>query len=121
MLKQKPLEMLGGKKTGPLTRQKGQATEMRACWELQARGKGKTHRSCGAVITKILLVMRKNYRCRERTNQKWKLHRSHMQTKRQGNRSCWAWRRETDTPLCSLLLRICDIKEGRLAHNTHIN
>lgn len=38
MLKQKLLEMLGGKKTGPLTRQKGQATEMRACWELQARG-----------------------------------------------------------------------------------
>lgn len=51
-LTQKLLEMLGGKETGLLTRQKSQATEMRACWVLEARGKGKTHRSRAEVIKK---------------------------------------------------------------------
>lgn len=41
MLKQKLLEMLGGRKTGLLTRQKSQAIEMRACWELEVRGRVK--------------------------------------------------------------------------------
>lgn len=89
---------------------------------LEARGKGKTHRSCGAVIKKILLVMGRNYRYRERTNQKWKLHRSYTQTKRGQPKLVGMEQTDKQThgsvPFSS---EFVTFRRCRLAHNTHIN